>query len=69
MKDFNTPAPEKIESKKRDFDDEDDYVEIREDYTIVDEDEDYDEPKGPRKEELKSNEFFLDDDDDDDEEF
>ena len=58
----------KINSKKE-VDDDNDLVELKEDYSIVDEDDNYQEPKGPKKEELKNNVFIADDDDDFDDDF
>jgi len=58
----------KINSKKE-ADDDNDLVELKEDYSIVDEDDNYQEPKGPKKEELKNTVFLADDDDDYDDDF
>lgn len=45
--------------------DNDDVVEVNEDYITVDKDDDDSEPNDPKKEDLQNTEFLDDDDDDD----
>ena len=65
MKNFKNQKLQKVSAKKE-FDEDDEVLENDEDYAIVDEDADFIEPTGPKKEDLKTPIYFIDDDDDDD---
>jgi len=56
----------KVIPRKKFIHDDEDMDDDNENYSMIDEDDVYIEPKGPKKEDLKTTFFFLDDDDDDD---
>ncbi len=59
-------GPLKSTTSKGEMEDDEALIEVKEDYTMIDDDDNIAEPKGPGKDELKSTQFLTDDDDDDD---